>query len=78
MARPSHPNKHIETAVAYAELNGWNVKISRGHSWGKLYCHFHDRDGCIIVVWSTPKNPQNHAKNITRTIDRCPHDERKD
>lgn len=73
MARPSHPDKHIEAAVAYAELNGWRVTITNGHAWGRLWCPFHDRDGCHISVWSTPKNAHNHAKGLIRAIDRCPH-----
>jgi len=73
MARPSHPNKHIEAAVAYAELNGWRVTISGGHAWAKLYCAFADREGCIISVWSTPRNAENHARAIIRAVDRCPH-----
>ena len=73
MARPSHPDKHIERAVAYAELSGWSFKLSNGHAWGRLLCAFHDREGCQISVWSTPKNGQNHAKAIIRAVDRCPH-----
>ena len=73
MGRPSHPDKHIEAAVAYAELNGWTVKMSKGHAWGRLFCAFADRDGCIVSVWSTPKNAQNHARALMRAVDRCPH-----
>ena len=73
MSRPSHPDKHIEAAVAYAELNGWTVRMSNGHAWGRLFCAFADRDGCIVSVWSTPRNAQNHAKAIMRAVDRCPH-----
>lgn len=73
MARPNHPDKHIEAAVAYAELNGWTVKLSNGHAWGRLLCAFHDRDGCMLSVWSTPRNAQNHAKDLIRAVNRCPH-----
>jgi hypothetical protein len=31
------------------------------------------REGCIIAVWSTPRNPENHARQITRLVDSCPH-----
>lgn len=75
MARPSHPDKHIESAVAHAERNGWTVKMSNGHAWGRLLCSFHDREGCAVSVWSTPRNAQNHAKAIVRAVDRCPHSE---
>lgn len=75
MAKTSHPDKHIEAAVAYAELNGWTVKLSNGHAWARLLCAFHDREGCQISVWSTPKNCQNHAKAIMRGVERCPHED---
>lgn len=29
----------------------------------------------MIFVWSTPRNPQNHAKQLRREVDRCPHKE---
>jgi hypothetical protein len=76
--RPAHPNKEIEAVVAYAETKGWSwIKVS-GHAWGKLYCAHHDRDGCKVFVWSTPRSPQNHAKNLKRAIDQCVHQGRQD
>ena len=73
MARSRHPNKHIESAVEYAELLGWLVKMSNGHAWGRLFCPNGGRAGCIISVWSTPRSPENHAKHIRREVDACPH-----
>jgi hypothetical protein len=75
VARPSHPNKEIGAAVAYAEERGWVWTKVKGHAWGKLYCAHHDREGCKLFVWSMPRNPQNHAKQLRRDIDRCPHKE---
>ena len=75
MARPSHPNKEIEAVVTAAEENGWTWHQIKGHAWGQLYCAHHDRDGCRISVWSTPKNPENHARQISRSVNRCPHKE---
>lgn len=71
MSRPRHPNKEVEEAVQYAESEGWTVRM-QGH-WGRLYCEHADRDGCHFGVWSTPKNAGNHAKQIKRDVDRCPH-----
>ena len=71
--RPRHPNKEIEAAVAYAEAQGWTWHKVGGHAWGKLYCRHHDRDGCDIFVWSTPRVPEHHARQIMRQVDRCPH-----
>jgi hypothetical protein len=73
--RPRHPSKEIEAAVAYAEEQGWTwIKVT-GHAWGKLNCRHHDRDGCTLFVWSTPRRPENHAKQLKRDVDRCPHEE---
>jgi len=75
MARPRHPNKEIEAAVSYAESQGWSCIKIKGHAWGKLQCAFHDREGCTLFVWSTPRVPENHARQLRRDIDRCPHKE---
>lgn len=73
MARSRHPDKEIEQAVAYAEALGWTVMPVKGHAWGRLYCAHHDRDGCMVSVWSTPKNAGNHARAVVRAVNRCPH-----
>jgi hypothetical protein len=73
MARPRHPNKEIEDAVQVAEAQGWTVKLSNGHAWGRLFCPLHNREGCIVSVWSTPRSAGNHARGILRAIERCAH-----
>ncbi|MYK40526.1 MAG: hypothetical protein F4049_09950 [Gemmatimonadetes bacterium] len=72
---PEHPNKHIRAAIAYALDHGWTVRRAgpRAHTWGRLYCALRDRTGCARAVYSTPKNPEDHAKDIRRAVDRCPH-----
>ena len=75
MARSRHPNKEIEAAVAHAEALGWRVVPVSGHAWGRLYCAHHDRDGCMISVWSTPRNAEAHARDVMRAVNRCPHQE---
>lgn len=72
-----HPNKHIHEAIEYAVQNGWAfVKAGpRSHDFGALYCPHRQRDGCIVRVYSNPKEPENHARWIRRQIDRCPHEE---
>ncbi len=74
--RARHPNKNIEAAVAYAEGLGWRVEISGGHAWGRLFCPLRSREGCKVSVYSTPKNPENHARHIRREVDLCEHCER--
>ncbi len=75
MTRKKHPNKEIEAAVQYAENRGWRYKTTGGsaHAWGRLLCPFVSREGCSMSVWSTPRDPVNHAKQIQRRVDACPH-----
>ena len=49
---------------------GWTVAMSNEHAWGKLYCSKNSRDGCIVVVWSTPKSARI-IRGIRRAIARC-------
>ncbi|NBR51897.1 MAG: hypothetical protein EBT91_00230 [Rhodobacteraceae bacterium] len=73
MARRRHKNKHLEAAISHAESRGWRIEIATGHThvWGRLYCPYADRSGCRVSVWSTPRNAENHAKDICRVVDRC-------
>lgn len=75
MRRPRHPNKEIEAAVRYLEAQGWRYRAAGGsaHCWGRLFCPHHDRSGCRISVWSTPKSPENHSAAIRRAVQRCEH-----
>lgn len=74
MGRPRHPNKHIEEAIQYAEDQGWRVEAPvNGPNWGFIYCPHAARGGCSWGVYSTPVNPENHAKKLKRNIDRCNH-----
>ena len=70
---PRHPNKEIQAALEYAQRMGWSViKSPKGHCWGIIRCP-HGRGGCQKSIWSTPKSPQDHAKDIRRWVDKCPH-----
>jgi len=73
MSRPRHPNKHIEAEVVYAERKGWRCTMSKGHVWGKLMCPLQTQEGCRVYVYSTPRNPETHAKQIRRKVDSCGH-----
>ena len=75
MSRPRHPKPPIEKAIKYAETLGWRVELSNGYAWGRLFCPFASREGCIVSVWSTPKVPENHARHIRNKVDSCPHRE---
>jgi hypothetical protein len=76
MARATHPKKEVEEALKHAQANGWRVETGGAHAWGKIYCPYNDdecRCGefCITSVWSTPKNPGNHARALKRVVDNC-------
>ena len=73
-----HPNKEIQASLKHAEQNGWSIKIGGSHAWGKILCPYNDADCrcgefCITSIWSTPRNPTNHAKLIRRVVDNCIH-----
>jgi hypothetical protein len=71
--RPRHTNKHIEAAVQHAESLGWRLVKGQGHAWGTLYCPLASREGCKIRIYSTPRNPEGHARQISRDVDSCAH-----
>lgn len=74
-SRSAHPNKEIEAAVKFAESVGWRFQATgkSAHAWGKLLCPLTDRSGCRVFIWSTPRSPENHAKEIRRIVGKCPH-----
>lgn len=76
MPRRAHPKQDVESALRYAEQNGWRVEVGGSHCWGKIYCPYNDRDCrcgnfCITSVWSTPKSATTHAKQLKRVVDNC-------
>jgi len=78
LARKRHPHADIEKALKHAEAHGWRIEPAGGcsHAWGKMYCPNLDlecRCGefCITSVWGTPRNPENHAKQIRRVVGGC-------
>ena len=73
MARPRHPKKEIEEAVVYAESRGWDLIRSGSHVWGILHCPGRGRGGHRVSVYSTPRNPTAHARDLRREVDRCQH-----
>jgi len=74
--RKKHPSKEIEKSLKYAEEHEWRIEVGGSHAWGKIYCPKNDKkcrcgEFCISSVWSTPRNPINHAKQIKRVVDNC-------
>ncbi|MGJ0479092.1 hypothetical protein [Pantoea agglomerans] len=70
-----HPNKHIQAAVDYALKNAW-VWVPPGdsaHCFCKLRCGnpADEHRDHQMSVWSTPRSPENHAKQVRRKVDHC-------
>ena len=65
----------VEGTRSDAEKAGWAWRKVNGHAWGQLLCAHQDRDGCRISIWSTPRDPENHARQIRRVVNRCTHKE---
>ena len=72
---PDHQNKHIRESIKFAEQVGWTVIKAgpRAHLWGTLYCPQTGREGCRVRIMSTPRNPEAHARDIRRSVERCSH-----
>lgn len=69
-----HQKPDVEKAIQYAEGLGWTRDVRHsGHLWGYVFCG----SGCRVRVNSTPRNQGDHAKDIRRAADRCPHEEEK-
>ncbi len=73
----AHQDKHIRKAIEYAEDHGWRFVKSgpRAHAYGAIYCGHGHRD-CYMFIHSTPRNPENHANKIRRTVAACPNHDR--
>jgi hypothetical protein len=68
-----HPNKHIQAAIEYAVLKGWVIVEAggSGHPFAKLRCGIHGHTDHKMSIWSTPRDPETHAKQIIRMVNRC-------
>jgi hypothetical protein len=78
MADQKHPDKHIRAAIDDAISKGWRFEKSNGHAFGKLLCPWNDDDCrcgvfCVLSVYSTPRNPEHHARTIRQKVVGCIH-----
>ncbi len=76
MKRAKHPTKEIEAALKFAESEKWRVDVGGSHAWGKMFCPFYQepcRCGvfCITPTLSTPRDAENHARDLKRVIEKC-------
>lgn len=71
-----HPNKHVREAIEYAVENGWDVVETgkSGHAFCRLKCILGHAEH-QMSIWSTPKDPETHAKQILRKVRQCNGDE---
>ncbi len=74
--RKLHPKPEVEKTLKYAEEHGWRIEVGGSHAWEKMYCPHNNKECrcgefCVSSIWSTPKNPGNHAKQIKRVVDNC-------
>ena len=72
----AHPKKEIAAAIEYARNKGSRVVEGGSHAWGQMYCPYNDKECrcgqfCRTSIWSTPKSPGNHAKQLRRVVDNC-------
>jgi hypothetical protein len=78
MGDPREPKQVIEETLIYAQGRGWIVIKSTGgsaHAWGVMRCA---GDCSQVSVFSTPRVPENHARALRRSVDRCPHNTEED
>ncbi|ADG66071.1 conserved hypothetical protein [Planctopirus limnophila DSM 3776] len=68
-----HPNKHIRAAIEFALSCGWAARSGGGHAFCIIFCPKNNRSGCQKSVWSTPRDPEAHARDIIRFVEKCPH-----
>lgn len=73
MAGSGHPKKEIRAALDDADDAGLNVvATTAGHRWGYVAC---PTCGQRLSIWSTPRNAEDHAKDIRRFTAKHLHDE---
>ena len=76
MPRKRHKSKEIEAVLEELEAIGWTIVEGRGHAWGMLRCPTNSKECrcgefCQMSVWSTPKDPERHAKKLRQKALAC-------
>jgi len=76
LGRKSHKSKEIEAVLRELESLGWTIVEGKGHAWGLLRCPANSEDCrcgefCQMSVWSTPKDPERHARKLRQKALAC-------
>ncbi|MCX8957861.1 hypothetical protein EHW66_07445 [Erwinia psidii] len=68
-----HRNRQIQQAIEFAMEHGWILIVAgkSAHCFAKLRCGVAGHLEHTISIWSTPGNPENHAKQIVRKVRQC-------
>jgi hypothetical protein len=68
----AHSQKQVRAALDDADAAGFKIvaTAAHGHSWGYVDC---PRCPDRFYLWSTPRNADNHAKQIRRFVQRHAH-----
>lgn len=71
VSKGRHPKSAVAAALDGAKNAGLDiVEIHKGRRWGKVAC---DSRGLDQSIWSTPKNEDDHAKQIAKFIAKHSH-----
>ena len=72
----AHGEKEVRSALGEADTVGLKVVPTKahGHSWGYIDC---PKCPGRLYVWSSPRSPGNHARDIRRFIELHQHPEGK-
>jgi hypothetical protein len=73
VSKGRHPKQPIAAALTAVDRPGLEVvEIHKGHRWGALICTKCRTD---LPIWSSPRVPEDTARNIHRFDIRHRHDE---
>lgn len=76
MARSAHPKNELEQGSQACRGAGLELGRKGQSRFWEMYCPYNDKEFCcgefsITSIWSTLKNPGNHANALQRVVDRC-------
>lgn len=77
--RKLHSKKEINKALKEAVSKGFRYEPTRSrssHVVGRLKCPEASREGCMMSVYGTPRQPGTHAKQIRAFVESCTHGSR--